>query len=185
MAVKNKQSPTLIKLIKQFKCKKIIELGVWKGHTTRNILRALGDSIESYWAVDHWIDAGPGRGRQSGLSEEDWNKMHRRLCVDMLWFPNLKILRMKTLEAVTLFPKGFFDFGFIDADHSYEAAKADIEALLPLMSKEGVLTGHDYFRRGDGVKQAVNEIFGKENITLVRKADLWIYLMNGKKWEST
>lgn len=36
------------------------------------------------------------------------------------------------------------DFLFIDADHSYEAVKADLLAWLPNMKKNGIVTLHDF-----------------------------------------
>mgnify|MGYP001581580474 CR=1 FL=1 len=45
---------------------------------------------------------------------------------------------------------------FIDADHSYEQCKADIEAWWPHVLPRGILCGHDY-EMFPGVKQAADE----------------------------
>lgn len=52
-----------------------------------------------------------------------------------------------------------FDFVFIDADHRYEAIKADIAAWWPKVKAGGRLAGHDYTMAFPGVIQAVNEVF--------------------------
>lgn len=52
-----------------------------------------------------------------------------------------------------------FDFVFIDADHSYEGAKRDIELALKLLSPGGLLFGHDYSKGHAGVIRAVSEAF--------------------------
>lgn len=49
------------------------------------------------------------------------------------------------------------DFIFIDADHSYDSCKADIEAYLPLLRPGGVLCGHDV-GSFTGVTEAVDEL---------------------------
>ena len=49
-----------------------------------------------------------------------------------------------------------FDLIFIDADHSYEAVKQDIENWLPKLKKGGTICGHDY-GNWEGVGRAVNE----------------------------
>lgn len=52
------------------------------------------------------------------------------------------------------------DFCFIDADHTYEMVKADIEAWLPRMLTGGVIAGHDYGAQFPDVGRAVHELFG-------------------------
>ena len=63
-------------------------------------------------------------------------------------------------DAAVNFADESIDFVFIDADHSYESVKKDIEAWLPKIRKNGIISGHDY---GNGnpseVKQAVDEKF--------------------------
>ena len=49
---------------------------------------------------------------------------------------------------------------FLDADHSYEAVRLDIETWLPKVKKNGILAGHDYINLlHPGVKRAVDDIF--------------------------
>lgn len=76
-------------------------------------------------------------------------------------------LEMTTLEAAKMLPNRFFDLIFIDADHSYEAVKADILAYQPKLKKNHIFAGDDYTR--ESVISAVNELL------IVRKeASLWI-----------
>lgn len=62
-------------------------------------------------------------------------------------------------EAANYFEDGSVDVLFVDAGHSYEAVKKDIEAWLPKMKPNGIIVGHDY-NSWVGVKKAVNEKFG-------------------------
>ena len=69
------------------------------------------------------------------------------------------ILRMKSVDAAKRVTE-MLDFVFIDADHSYEGCKADIEAWFPLVREGGLLCGHDYDNTDFpqwGVKRAVDE----------------------------
>ena len=68
------------------------------------------------------------------------------------------------------------DFVFIDAEHTYEAVKADIEAWWPLVRVGGFLTGHDFSARFRGVKRAVIERFGK---ALLHDGDVWYIRKEG------
>lgn len=47
---------------------------------------------------------------------------------------------------------------YVDADHSYEAAKEDIQLWLPKVRPGGILAGHDYGAEHEGVKRAVDEL---------------------------
>jgi predicted O-methyltransferase YrrM len=53
-------------------------------------------------------------------------------------------------------PDNFADIVFIDADHSYQSVKRDIEAYSPKLKKGGLLTGHDIDY--PGVNKAVIEL---------------------------
>lgn len=58
------------------------------------------------------------------------------------------IVRELSLEASLLFAGSNRDFVYLDADHSYEAVKADIAAWWPAVRGGGVLAGHDYIADG-------------------------------------
>lgn len=53
------------------------------------------------------------------------------------------IYKMRTDEAAALVPDGSLDFIFIDADHSAEAVRRDIELWSPKVRKDGWICGHD------------------------------------------
>jgi hypothetical protein len=54
------------------------------------------------------------------------------------------------------------DFLFIDANHTYEFVRNDIQMWLPKMKPGSVMAGHDYNMSHPGVIQAVNEMFVEE-----------------------
>lgn len=58
------------------------------------------------------------------------------------------------------------DFVYIDADHSYLGAKADIDLWWPLVSDIGILAGHDFDRTHPGVMQAVSEFAVREKVVI-------------------
>lgn len=70
------------------------------------------------------------------------------------------VLQLESEEAARKFPAHYFDFVFIDADHSYEGCKRDIGLWLPKVKKEGWIGGHDYAHPDQGgVEKAVLESF--------------------------
>lgn len=72
------------------------------------------------------------------------------------------ILPVASVEAAQTVRDGSLDLVFIDADHSYQGAKADLAAWVPKVKPGGWIGGHDY-RNTDpaydfsGVDRAVNE----------------------------
>lgn len=172
--VNTDQGKVLIELIEDKGFKRVAEVGIWKGHTTRMVLRACKD-IESYWAVDPW--AGMPKGRMAKVTEEDWDFLHKRLCEDMYYFPALRVLRMPSVRAASIFPERYFDLVFIDASHDYADVERDILSWSPLIRKGGLLTGHDYgFRRTPDIKKAVDKLLGE--VSVIKKATVWVKEIN-------
>lgn len=52
-----------------------------------------------------------------------------------------------------------FDLIYIDGDHSYEGAKADVSLAWPLLEKDGIIIFDDYNNIDFGVYLAVDEYF--------------------------
>lgn len=65
-----------------------------------------------------------------------------------------------TSQVLPTLAPGWFDLVFIDATHTYEAVKSDINMAAPLVRDGGVIACHDYFDLWDmnfGSKQAIDE----------------------------
>jgi len=164
------QGKVLIDLILKNNCKKIAEIGVWKGHTTRHILREIGEKIDSYWAIDQWDLLKPPKkhGRMGKVSYDEWTLLYKRLCLDMLWFPNLHVVRLSSEKAVSFVWDEYFDLVFIDSVHRYDFVIGDIKVWISKIAKGGILCGHDYGnKRHPDIKRAVNDVFGQINIELL------------------
>ena len=100
-------------------------------------------------------------------------------------YPNVNKLKMTSLEAVNLFEDHSLDFVYIDAIHTYEAVKSDINAWLPKVKKSGLIGGHDYcrmmlsfgkFTGWEGSGQAVDEILSRPNMIFVDHS--WIKVID-------
>ena len=148
---------------------KVAEIGVWKSHTLKRVLRKCGSIVGEYWAIDKWsLDT---HWNYSNLTMEKWDELYFYACKMMYWFPQLHILRMDTIKASNIFPKDYFDLVFIDADHKYESVISDIKYWEPLVKNNGLLTGHDYGGSKIGVKKAVDECFDKIDLL---DASVWV-----------
>jgi len=134
---------------------KIAELGSWKGRSTHAWASGTRGTIT---AIDTW--------QGSDFVLDDTNRLAKLEDVFKVFKDNLKefsnvvVNRKRGMDAVKDYEDKSFDVVFIDAGHTYEDVKADIEAWLP--KAKMVLCGHDYLPDvWMGVIQAVDEKFGK------------------------
>jgi len=81
-----------------------------------------------------------------------------------------KIIRKPSNEAAKEIEDNFLDLVFIDADHSYEGCKRDIEAYYGKVKPGGIIAGHDYanneWKFGPMVKRAVDEFIASKSLSL-------------------
>ncbi len=147
------------------------EIGVWKTHMPRRLLRDENcfKVLKEYWAIDQWKVLSSAHGHMSNRTTQDWNGLYFNACKYMPWFKQLRVLRLTSLEASKIFVDGYFDFIYIDASHFYEDVLDDIKVWLPKVKKGGIFGGHDYGmggRKNHGVKKAIDEYFGEGNVEL-------------------
>lgn len=145
--------------------RRIIEVGVWKGRTTK--LLAQSNSRAKVWAVDHWKGVPDDPDQQESLYEAadaTGDAVYADFCRNLrteIDAGQVIPVRMDTAAAAAhLLAKHGRKFGmvFLDADHRYEAIHADILAYRQLLHRGGLLCGHDYSERWPGVVRAVDEL---------------------------
>jgi hypothetical protein len=74
------------------------------------------------------------------------------------------VLWMATAEAAKHVADGWADFVFVDAGHSYQAVKSDIERWQSKVKPGGWFGGHDYHWSHPGVVRAVDEAFPERRL---------------------
>jgi hypothetical protein len=149
------------------------EVGVSDGYTSDVLLQEF--TRLRLWLVDPWqpaVPAGSAGFDAAGLG-------HLRQAA--LWWTSHAEqrrfeLRMHSQQAAALFPDGSLDFTYIDADHRYDAVRADLHAWWPKVRAGGLLCGHDYGVYGDatgewGVRRAVDEFVSGIGRKLLLGAD--------------
>lgn len=81
----------------------------------------------------------------------------------------VEVLRELSEAAATSIPNDSLDFIYIDGDHSYEGAKADIHNYFPKVKKGGLIIGDDYVLGKwwkDGVTRAFHELISQEAVII-------------------
>jgi len=137
---------------------RFVEIGVYRGASCAFLGRQLlarGTPFELY-AVDLWERVNAETDYDRVIDVSIWNAFIAQMRADGL---ETKVVPIKQESALAAshFTDCSIDFAFIDANHSYEHVKKDIQAWHPKVKQGGMLAGHDY---GEpcGVKQAVDEL---------------------------
>ena len=151
------------------------EIGCSNGATYGTILSKCKDM--EWHGVDPWVvcpeyDKRPnGKGRWNHDANYESVKKIAGKHGDRAF-----IHRMKSVDAAKEVEDRSIDIVFIDALHTYEGVKDDLESWVPKVKIGGIISGHDYkgMKIHEGVTIAVNERFGEENIKTGPDVTWWI-----------
>jgi len=134
--------------MEKYDCKRIAEVGVFRGE---NFALMIEHNPEVAVAVDAWSDK---VANDAKLSQERLDEQYECFRAMMMNKPFVQIKRGLTTEIAKEYEADYFDLVYIDADHSYEGCKKDLEAWYPKVKR--FFTGDDYNK--PGVKKAVDEL---------------------------
>lgn len=130
-----------------------VELGVAEGLFSRDILRDWKPKL--HYMVDLW-ETFPLPGDVG--SEQKWHDSNYENVLKLVEpFTNYKIIKGHTVSVSGHVPDNSVDLVYIDACHSYECVRDDINAWWDKVKSGGVMAFHDYEMSHYGVKQAVAE----------------------------
>jgi len=148
------------------------EVGVQRGSFSKHLCRTV-PGLKLY-AVDPWLDY-PDYPSCNGQAYKD--RLHE-IAVEKLAPYNCEIVREASADAVWRFDDGALDFVFIDANHSYDYVRQDIELWSRVVRHGGILAGDDYLNLTHKqvkirVRQAVDEWTRAQGI------DPWFVIVGG------
>ena len=147
----------------------VAEIGCWKGLSTK-VLSACVDG--TVYAVDHWQGTPGERGsfhkEAVKLGPKGLLEVFRRNLSSEITAGRVVPVMAESGAAVDIVRAALegrpLDMVFIDADHTYEAVKRDIQLWSPLIAPGGLISGHDYGEEWPGVKRAVDELLPKVKV---------------------
>lgn len=158
-------------LIRYFDSPTICEVGVRFGE---NFKCMLVENVKEALAVDIWREIGE-RGQNDGnCTPEDLENQYETFKDRYKDDSRVIIMREFSTISASKFKDNYFDIVYLDADHTYQSVKDDLEAWYPKIKKGGIISGHDYIdgdttiRLGHsvrfGVVDAVQEFIKNMNI---------------------
>ncbi len=135
----------------------VAELGVYRGDFASKILDICRP--KQLYLVDPWQPDFQNPEQMVNANEEfTRNKFSNEIEKGVV-----HIVKEESAVALEGFDNEFFDWVYIDSDHSYEYTKKELELCSKKVKRDGLICGHDY-TKGTwyawvrfGVVEAVNE----------------------------
>lgn len=134
----------------------VAEIGVWKGD---NAWRLMGLNLERLFLIDPY--KAYKRHDQKVLDEVMGIALPK-----ITLHPNAyktSFIRMESVPAASLFEDEYFDYVYIDGEHTLDAVTKDLEAWWPKVKVGGYFAGHDY-SASVGVMRAVDTFCEKHGL---------------------
>ena len=140
----------------------IAEIGVYKGDFSEKILSIC--QPKKFLLIDAW--------HQVQDHDAIYDEVKKRFgsAIDT---KQVELIREFSFAAIHSCPDQYFDWVYLDTDHSLKVTQRELEELRPKMKPDGIIAGHDYilgnwnggFRYG--VIEAVREFCLKYNWEMI------------------
>ena len=160
-------------IIEQIKKKSlIVEVGVWKGVFSKKIfdksnpkLLVLVDS----WTFDKQIrGCAPQVDGTEPLSQKFFDDAKKETYEKFKNEKNVSIINQNSIVASSNYKNNYFDYIYLDAEHSYQAVSNDLDIWYPKLKNNGTIFGDDYYwREEDGnlsLHRAYQDFINKHKI---------------------
>lgn len=151
--------------MRKYNCDVICEIGVCQGINFELMIK---HNPKKAVAIDSWLDDGVISRNDVAFPQQELDRQYADFKKAMANKPFVKIYREYSFDAIKRFKDNYFDFIYIDADHTYSGCLKDMEDWYPKVKPGRFLLGDDYrvakLRTGVefGVIQAV-QTFTKRN----------------------
>lgn len=133
------------------------EIGVWKADFSEVIARAA--QPRELHLIDPWLFRTnfPRRwyGGARAASQQDMDIIHDTVRKRMAQYRGVQVHRLLSVEAARVFPDLYFDWIYVDGDHSHNAVAADLEAYWGKLKFGGILAADDYRWRDESGDRSV------------------------------
>jgi len=153
----------------------ICEVGVYMGDFANELLKTKPSKLV---LIDTW----DGMHGSADVDGNNWTTVNLEDVYTFLEtstksIPAIELRRGLSFQVLSTYPDNYFDVIYIDADHSYDGCKRDLELSMKKIKPGGIIMGHDYeinFAKANfvyvfGVKQAVDQICYKYNLQIAAK----------------
>lgn len=143
----------------------IAEIGVFKG---ANAQRLLTMPLKKLYLIDPYIPYNINRLQEIDHIKNELDEAKNVMVGKFINHPlkdKIEIIFEDSGVASKKFADYFFDYVYIDGNHSYDAVRDDLSYWYPKVKKGGFLAGHDFTYQP--VSRAVNEFAAKRGLKVL------------------
>lgn len=161
----NKQYRLWEPFMKKYGCDVICEVGIRNGY---NFEKMIKHNPHVAVAIDSWKNDKVIGRNDKAFPQDELDRQYEDFKNRLKDKAFVQIYKEYSFDAVKRFDDNYFDFVYIDADHTYEGCLRDILDWYPKVKKGRFLLGDDYVHHKTytgvqyGVIEAVNE-FARSN----------------------
>jgi len=157
-----------------------VEIGVERGEYSEIILK--NSNLKILYSVDSWKEMSDDEYQDINnhpQKKHDENKKETEQRLSQFGGRS-KTLHMISEEASRQFEDNSLDFCYIDANHSYQGCKKDIELWYPKVVKNGVMAFHDFIP--DGIYS--EGVFGVQGVIqeFIKRYELELFVTIDDAW---
>jgi hypothetical protein len=156
-----------------------IEIGVYEGAFSEVILSC---NPKKLYLLDCWESQTSGEYRRDPINWQNFSPIYQLVLSRFGHLENVEIVKKYSQDFVKEIADEYFDFVYLDSNHTYRAVFEDLVSWYPKIKKGGIFAGHDYFYDPNipwvEVKFAVSNFLNREpdyitcdNITPPEKFD--------------
>ena len=130
-----------------------IEIGIYQGNWSKKIIET--SNPKEFWLIDNWFCQ--SRAMLEFLKKRKYFLENN--CV-------LKEGNFEILYEMGEIPNQYFDWIYLDAEHSYEKTSIFLPMCFNMLKQGGVLIGDDYSNTFKGLTKAVDEFIIENRHTI-------------------
>lgn len=134
----------IYKFIEKLNAPIICEVGTRTGDFFAKLFT---DNCELGIVVDIWMNTNNPYQNDNIYEQAELNDQYKHVFNRFFNNENIKIIREYSHIAANFFPDNFFDFVYIDADHSRTGCYKDLISWYPKVKRGGIISGHDYISK--------------------------------------
>jgi len=147
------------------------EIGVWQGEYSEQIIK--NSNPKELYLIDKWDvqelkTEAYAEYYKNFTKPEEFINVYNSVIDKFSTYEEVKLIRNDSVLASYDFDDHFFDWVYIDADHSYQGVTNDLNAYYSKVKTGGYICGHDWNNPEDeGVNYAVLDFVERENVQFV------------------